>query len=99
MVKVDIQLEDEELLKWFNQIHAALRAAQAGRNHVINTNRSEKIRYGEQNSKGLVVDGVFISSPLGIKLGRDVNSRLIASLEAVIKEVQQGSVLRPKIGK
>ena len=99
MVNVDIQLEDKELLKWFNEIHAALRVAQAGRNRVINSNRGEKIKYGEQSSKGLVVDGVFISSPLGIKLGRDVNSRLIASLEAVVKEVQQGSVLRPKIGK
>ena len=96
---VNIGLEDIELLGWFNEIHAALRVAQSGRKRVIDVNRNEISKRGERNKNGLVVDGVFISSPLGIKLGRDVNSRLIASLEAVVKEVQGGYVLRPKIGK
>ena len=53
-----------------------------------------------KNSTGLVLDGVVvITSPLGIKLVKEVNSRLIASLQAVVKEVQQSSVLRSRIGK
>ena len=98
MVNVDIQLEDRDLLKWFNEIHAALRVAQAGRNRVIKINKGEIIKSREQKSMGLVVNGLFISSPLAIQLEREGNTRLIASLQAVVKEVQQSSVVR-KIGK
>ncbi len=95
---VNIGLEDRNLLKWFNQIHAALMEAQAEKNRVIKISRGEIIKSREKKSMGLVVNGLFISGPLAIQFEREGNTRLIASLEAVVKEVQQSSVLR-KIGK
>ena len=57
----------------------------------------EELRKENKNSTGLVLDGVgVITSALGIKLGKEVNSRLIASLQAVVKEIQQNSVLKPR---
>ena len=69
MAKVEIRLEDTNLLKWFNQIHAALLTA-------------DKSIWGGHSS---------LSEDAIRKRQKIANTSLIATLQSVIKEIQQDS--------
>ena len=89
MTRVTIGLKDKELLKYFNQVHAALQTADG---YYTTANKDMKLT---EAIKKRISSGFRANYDPRIKANLDListaNSDLIAALQSVIREIQEAS--------